>query len=639
MVDLNNTRHKHFHSPEEEVPPTRSPKLSTSLPNLTLKAGSGSRSFIQNLPPPPSSQQSSPKSGSKQLCSQKPEPALNSEKVTSHSIFQRVEEYMMGCFRHCDCLNESFSYPKPAVPTRSVSEGATNALQQVHQKSDMPSCGEDIFELDAKTLLLGDVAENGSWWLGKPATNSKRPRPVPTPPADVRVVRVGSKSPRIYWAELHRWYQAILTAGQQWRSEFLQDLDELRSKGFLTAQKEAIIDADMTESRNHLRQTLLKATETLLRRPGRPLETTGDCRFLMLLLANPLLYSVKNADNESRVVGCDKPVVHAQHLGNHDDVKLSIRAARSSAKPHHGIVKRMLGLMANIPQESHRHIVGWFSRYPVEEFGRLVDLIGSFVTHRLNRQRRGQIVSQSSNVSSVLVPEVFGPQAGTSAQLHAALGTGSKSANPQSLEGAINYCDDWQLRAAAKIMSLLFLANNNGIKPQGSAKADTTKTGHFLFNSSSILEQTRHPTQPLAKAKSKAPDLRRRGHEQLLPTSAFYNTLLDYFDIIADFEAWENRRGSFTFCQYPMFLSIWAKTRILEHDARRQMEIKARQAFFNSIMNRRAVSQHLVLKVRRECLVEDSLRGISEVVGSGQEDIKKGLKIVFQGEEGVDAGG
>ncbi|KAL8738655.1 MAG: hypothetical protein Q9181_000601 [Wetmoreana brouardii] len=631
MVDLNNTRHRRFPSPDEgEEPHTRSPKLSTSLPNLTLRAGSVSTPFTQKLPSPPSSRQPSPQSGSTQHCSQKPEAALDSEKVISHTVFQRVEEYITGCFQHCDCLNESFSYPKPAAPTRSVSEGAANALQQAHQKSDRPGRGEDIFELDAKTLLLGDVAENGY---------SKQPRPVLTPPADVRVVRVGSKAPYINWAELHSWYQAILTAGQQWRSEFPQKLDELRSRGLLTARKDATIDADITDSRSHLRRTLLKATETLLRRPGRPLETTGDCRFLMLLLANPLLYSVKNPDNEPRAVSLGKPVLHAQHPGNHDDVKLSARAARSSAKYHHGIVKRILGLLANIPQQSHRHIVGWFSRYPVDEYRRLVGLIGSFVTHRLNRQRRGQIVGQPRNVSSVLVPEVSGPRVGTSAQLHAALGTGSRSANPKSLEGAVTYRDDWQLRAAAKIMSLLFLANINGIKPQGNAMADTAKTGQFLLDSRATLKQTRHPAQPVAKAKSKAPDLRRRGREQLLPTSAFYTTLLDYFDIIADFEAWENRRGGFMFCQYPMFLSIWAKIQILEHDARRQMEIKARQAFFNSIMNRRAVSQYLVLKVRRECLVEDSLRGVSEVVGSGQEDIKKGLRIAFQGEEGVDAGG
>ena len=69
------------------------------------------------------------------------------------------------------------------------------------------------------------------------------------------------------------------------------------------------------------------------------------------------------------------------------------------------------------------------------------------------------------------------------------------------------------------------------------------------------------------------------------------------------------------------------------------MEIKAREAFFNSIMSRKAINQYLVLKVRRDCLVEDSLRSVSEVVGTGQEEIKKGLRIEFLGEEGLDSGG
>ena len=77
----------------------------------------------------------------------------------------------------------------------------------------------------------------------------------------------------------------------------------------------------------------------------------------------------------------------------------------------------------------------------------------------------------------------------------------------------------------------------------------------------------------------------------------------------------------------------------MEYDARRQMEVKARDAFFTSILSRKAVSQYLLLKVRRDCLVDDSLRGVSEVVGSGQEEVKKGLRIEFLGEEGVDAGG
>src|SRR5271154_1328053 len=128
-------------------------------------------------------------------------------------------------------------------------------------------------------------------------------------------------------------------------------------------------------------------------------------------------------------------------------------------------------------------------------------------------------------------------------------------------------------------------------------------------------------------------------HGQIIPISSFYNSMLDYADMLADFDSWETTKCKFTFCQYPFFLSIYAKIHILEYDARRQMENKAREAFFDSILSRKAVSQFLVFKVRRDCLVDDSLRNVSQVVGSGAGDIKKGLKIDFVGEEGIDAGG
>jgi len=78
-----------------------------------------------------------------------------------------------------------------------------------------------------------------------------------------------------------------------------------------------------------------------------------------------------------------------------------------------------------------------------------------------------------------------------------------------------------------------------------------------------------------------------------------------------------------------------AKMNIMEYDARRQMEIKAREAFFTTVFQKRAVAPHLLLKVRRECIIEDSLNQIS----CNEMDVKKGLRIEFVGEDGVDAGG
>lgn len=448
-----------------------------------------------------------------------------------------------------------------------------------------------------------------------------------------------AKLPRTDWIQVHGWYQAILSAGQDWSTYVSEYSSNSSAEKPWTFENLAKVESDIGKSCTHLRRTLLKATESLLRRPGRPLKTPGDCRFLLLLLANPLLYSAHSYDSNDPG-RCSESDMHGKYVKpagiSHETQPLPI--GQSSRKDHTGIVKRILGLIANVSQESHRQLISWLARYPDDDFRKLVDLVGGFVTHRLIRQRRRLQTSHNQNPAAVLIPDISGPGAGTSAQLHAALSTGPSTGSPEKLGNKVVYCDDWQVKAAAKVMSLLFQANNSGsLRRQGSTKTNNTpKVEQSTSRSHVAVGQARLPG---CRAMSNASLKRARKHGQLLPTSAFYNTLLDYCDLVADFEAWENRRGSFSFCQYPMFLSLWAKIRILEHDARRQMEIRARQAFFNSIMRRSAVSQYLLLKVRRECLVDDSLRAVSELVGSGQEEIKKSLRIAFQGEEGVDAGG
>ena len=178
----------------------------------------------------------------------------------------------------------------------------------------------------------------------------------------------------------------------------------------------------------------------------------------------------------------------------------------------------------------------------------------------------------------------------------------------------IDYSEDWQLKAAAKVMAMLFAANNTWqAKRAGLTPAQTSISS-------------------LSKPRTKM-------HGQLLPTSDFYNTLLDYYDLVADFKAWESKKAKFTFCQYPLFLSMGAKIRLMEYDARRQIEIMAREAYFDSVTTRRSIDGYFHLRVRRECMVDDSLKQISGAVGSGPEELKKGLKVHFTDEEGVDAGG
>lgn len=548
------------------------------------------------------------------------------------SIFRPLENYILACFNTCDCLNASFLTPRPSQPARAVSEGANVTASPT--KSDYLRVPEEFLPgLDAKTLLVGDFAENGMWWTGgSPVERHQSHKYRTSFPEESLGERVNLKTARINWIELREWYHVILSAGRSWQrrrqelqasSGTSQNVD--KNTEMTSLQK---IEEDMTDASMHLQKTLLKATENLLRRPGRPLKTPEDCRFLLILLANPVFYppeSFHSAITLPAKTQCS--VSHDQTTTLH--VPSSVpRLKTPSRRPspetstgnvgkHSGIIKRILGLVSNTTLDCNHHFVVWFSRLSEAHFRKLVDLVGGFVTYRLSRQH-GMKRSSSHQPGSDLIPSIAGPGAGSSAQLHAALGVAGPPKVSEKSNETIVYGEDWQIKAAARVMSLLFSANNG-----------TVKVRHEAIRAS-LFESA----MPASVARQRA-----RSYGQLLPTNSFYNTLLDYSDLIADFETWESRRGKFSFCQYPMFLSIWAKIHIMEYDARRQMEIKAREAFFTSIMNRKAVSQHLVLKVRRDCLVEDSLRGVSEAVGTGQEEIKKGLRIEFLGEEGIDAGG
>ena len=543
-------------------------------------------------------------------------------------IFRPLENYIAACFSNVEGVNASFLTPRQPPLLRSISEGA--AVEKIPHIS--PTNETTSFpELDAKMLLLGDFAENGTWWTGKASDTQQEPtRIVPRTSNESTADRTDARSPHIDWNEVGQWYGAISAAGRSWRSRAssLPGFDANNKQEALFEQ----IDNEISASAQHLQRMVLKAAESLLRRPGRPLRKPGDCRFLLILLANPLLHpaehqnhmgsagSIARTGNSSRVPKASlKPPSNNPHspknAGRLNDVTPGVASFR-----HSGILKRILGLISTLPSDCHQCFVSWFSRFDEQHVRRLVDLVNIFVSHRLSRTHRRKR-SNSQDPMAGLIPDISGPGAGTSAQLHAALGVASATKSDSTGENFVGYSMDWQVKAAAKVMSLLFSANNNDwpAVPQDGGKSS-------------------NPVTPRVRATSGARKRTHR-HGQLIPTSSFYNIMLDLCDLIADFEVWESRRGKFSFCQYPMFLSIWAKIRIMEHDAHRQMEIKAREAFFDSIMSRKVINQYLVLRVRRDCLVEDSLRGVSEVVGTGQEEIKKGLRIDFVGEEGLDSGG
>ncbi|KAF2458675.1 hypothetical protein BDY21DRAFT_341019 [Lineolata rhizophorae] len=539
------------------------------------------------------------------------------------SIFRQLEDYIIYAVGDFDCLNSSFYSGRPLLASRSRSESSIASPRQVDNPT---SPGGNISELDPKTLLLGDFAENGQWWAGRVDRNRSQKAPSKPPQSpDYTKQLVNHRSPKIDWKALAEWYEEVLRAGETWQ----EAAHALGISGFTEAELRDI-DNEIRDARVHVQRTLLKMTETVLKRPSRPLKKPYETRFLFIMLGNPLLYPSTASTFEETKTDLQRPTErqpgrlpahnYSPRKGRSPPSRVPSKTKRGESGHHQGIIKRILGLIANLPNECHHNIITWLSRLTEDHLRRLVDLVGGFVTYRLSRQNSRNRSSNHEPIAG-LVPEIPGPSGGSSAQLHAALGLrpNSSTAGNRGLQSAA-YTDDWQLKAAAKVMQLLFAANN----------IYYTRKPEPVNIPPSIAGL---PSAGLAARQ------RARNHGQLLPTSDFYNTLLDYSDLIADFEAWESRRAKFTFCQYPFLLSIGAKIRILEYDAKRQMQGLARDAFFDQVLSNKKTEQFLHLYVRRDCMVDDSLQRISEVVGSGSEDIKKGLRVHFLGEEGVDAGG
>ncbi|GAB7354999.1 hypothetical protein MBLNU459_g5609t3 [Dothideomycetes sp. NU459] len=624
-------------SSSSPVKPTFSPiaPISTS-PKKDLSGVASIPPLPSRKPPLPPDQLSSPSRATPPLPNYRAGSKVNPELSASQQQYERVktifkplEDYLRASYGDYECLNSSFSTLRPRATRRTHSDSVITNPPPEPADGAWPSPKESLSQLDGKTLLLGDFAENGYWWTGRIDRSRHSNLNKTKEPANERKRTTTSKTAHIDWDELQQFYQVVHTAGEEWRekldnvklAEHAAIVDILKAP---TTSK--TIDEELSQAREHTKRALLKITENLLKRPSRPLTDPDHVRFLVLILSNPSLYP-PDVQNRAGAVPSGKPGLSTKSSQGTlvppntgpSSQKLLSPASRDQGQ-HAGILKRIFGLLSNSSDTCHRYLTGWFSRFSEQHFVRTVDLVASFVTYRMSRR-------QSRNRSSTvphdggLIPDLSGSARNTFAQLQSATGlSGSGSGAGRNkmpkleTQSVVDYSEDWQLKAAARVMALFFAANNAWQTMRvGSTPAETKMTSL---------------SRPRAKT-----------HGQLLPTSDFYNTLLDYHDLVADFKAWESKKAKYTFCQYPFFLSMGAKIKILEYDARRQMELKAREAYFDSVTTQRAIDGYFHLRIRRECMVDDSLKQISGAVGAGAEELKKGLRIHFTGEEGVDAGG
>ena len=130
---------------------------------------------------------------------------------------------------------------------------------------------------------------------------------------------------------------------------------------------------------------------------------------------------------------------------------------------------------------------------------------------------------------------------------------------------------------------------------------------------------------------------------------AFYNRTLTRsgcVDLKADYDAWcsGGAANSFSFCAFPFLLDPVAKRAVLsiEKDANTR---RAAQPNMARMMQLAGLGRPLmynpffVIRIRRAHVLQDALQCIARATQDGGGDFYKELKVVFDGEEGVDQGG
>ncbi|XP_068736455.1 probable E3 ubiquitin-protein ligase HERC4 isoform X1 [Montipora capricornis] len=144
----------------------------------------------------------------------------------------------------------------------------------------------------------------------------------------------------------------------------------------------------------------------------------------------------------------------------------------------------------------------------------------------------------------------------------------------------------------------------------------------------------------------------------IVPFNQFYiPEIQETIDIRADYFNWiqnqivtnlqDLRRHlynvqTFSFCRYPFVFDAEAKTSLLQTDAIMQMQSAVEEVNRRNLQSMISpmpidpVNPILMIVVKRESIVEHTL---TQIMKCGPYDLKKPLKVVFLGEEGVDAGG
>ncbi|KAJ6244478.1 hypothetical protein M0813_21063 [Anaeramoeba flamelloides] len=115
----------------------------------------------------------------------------------------------------------------------------------------------------------------------------------------------------------------------------------------------------------------------------------------------------------------------------------------------------------------------------------------------------------------------------------------------------------------------------------------------------------------------------------------FYNIAInENFDLDDNYHNYVEEK--FSYIDYPFLLNSGNKSSLLSFESRRIQEKSIQLNYINSFLDRQEFDPYYKMIIRRKNVVGDTINHLDRATKS---ELHKGLKIVFEGEDGVDEGG
>jgi E3 ubiquitin-protein ligase HECTD2 len=535
---------------------------------------------------------------------------------------QLVEHFQME-FRHlygdADFLNSSFcSSVRPKASKRSLSEGSNLSVKIHEQSAARPSIvhhesdrsiirkfddGKPLPSVpvlrpllpDSKSLLAGHLHD-----VVSSLADYDEACPIERSTTVARKSTYQT-SPHVNYAELHAYHSVL--------HRYTLDIDyclTLVARSEDSPDQRAAARNEVVHFAANLLASCLEVMFDLLAAARDEPTAPQGARYLLFVLATPwLLRPMTPLASEFRRWHDEQ---HAQGyhelFGRFGEEVLMLfldqpPGKKSSSSLRDRIISLSLGRISNLPDTMQSVFARWFANMPVNIYMEIMRTVQEFNLAQIRQ-----------------IPQQQRPNTEETKQLHdrrflsdilGAANFEQFSNDSETLPWYSRRKSAWKLRASCQTLQLLVVAND--IRSDTAARYSQT-----------------HPSDDTYRPFS---------------VDHFYTPLLDpeagRLDVALDFELWDSRRGKFTLCQYPFLLTLGTKVRILEYDNERRKKDAVRQEWHAS--KGMSADPYFHLPVRRNHVIGDSFRLIRQAVGSFSGVTSKKLRVHFEGEEAVDAGG